>query len=250
MALFPILFRGEASRWKAPSWALTAGFPLIVLFALFFDSRFVLDSGFNGQILSNLVVPLYLLWMYRHIRPEHRLTVALFVPVSAIAEIIFSPVIQLYDYKFNAVPPYVPFGHAILFATGLLISESPLVLRHERNIRRVLIALYVALFGVTFILQDSLGLIFWLLFAVIFYRKRGQVFYLIMGILVLYVEILGTTLGCWTWDATPLSVLRTTNPPISAFVLYMIGDILVMKIARRVRGFNLPYRTVLEQKLQ
>jgi len=124
------------------------------------------------------------------------------------------------------------------------------VQRHERTIRRILIAIFVTLFGVTLVLQDSLGLIFWLLFAVIFYRKRGQTFYLIMGILVLYVEILGTTLGCWMWDAAPLGVLRTTNPPISAFVLYMIGDILVMKIARTVRGFTLPYRTVLEQKLR
>jgi hypothetical protein len=72
------------------------------------------------------------------------------------------------------------------------------------------------------------------LFILILYRKRGRPFYLIMGVLVLYIELVGTALGCWVWGAAPFGVLHTTNPPVGAFACYVIADILVMKIASRL----------------
>jgi hypothetical protein len=55
-----------------------------------------------------------------------------------------------------------------------------------------------------------------------------------MGVLVLYIELVGTALGCWLWEPRPFGVLHTTNPPVGAFVCYVIADILVMKIAARL----------------
>ncbi|HEY3229211.1 MAG TPA: hypothetical protein VGJ87_08325, partial [Roseiflexaceae bacterium] len=98
-----------------------------------------------------------------------------------------------------------------------------------------LIAFHAGLFGgAALALHDTLSALFGALFILILYRKRGRPFYLIMGVLVLYIELVGTALGCWVWGAAPFGVLHTTNPPVGAFACYVIADILVMKIASRL----------------
>jgi hypothetical protein len=224
-------FGGRSSVVGRRRW-LIAGFAPIVLFALAADSRMLFERGFDGQVLSNLTAPLYFLWVLSGLRPDQRLMAIVFVPFSALGEFLFSLVFQLYTYKFGAVPLYVPFGHAILFSTGLLIAELPIVLAHEARVRWGLIAFHAGLFGgAALALGDTLSAIFGVLFIVILYRKRCRPFYLIMGVLVLYIELVGTLLGCWFWDPAPFGVMSTTNPPVGAFVCYVIADILVMKIS-------------------
>jgi hypothetical protein len=214
---------------------LVVGFAPIVLFALFADSRVLMERGFDGQFLSNLAAPLYFLLVLTGLRSHERLMAIVFVPFSAVGEYIFSLVFQLYTYKFGAIPLYVPFGHAILFSTGLIIADLPRVRANERRVRWALVAFHAGLFGgAALALGDSLSAIFGVLFALVLYRKRGRPLYLIMGVLVLYIELLGTALGCWFWEPGPFGVLRTTNPPVGAFVCYVIADILVMKIAGRI----------------
>ncbi len=214
---------------------LVAGFAPIVLFALGADSQLLMAQGFDGQYLSNLAAPLYFTIVLAGLRPEQRLMALVFVPFSALGEYLFSLVFQLYTYKFGSVPLYVPFGHAILFSTGLLISEHPLVVLNEDRVRNALLCFHSALFaGAILVLHDSLSAVFGVLFLLILYRKRCQPFYLIMGVLVLYIEVVGTALGCWTWNIRPFGMLTTTNPPVGAFVCYVIADLVVMKITRRM----------------
>ena len=214
---------------------LIAGFVPIVLFALGADSQLLLERGFDGQILSNLAAPLYFLLVLRGLRPDQRLMALVFVPFSALGEYLFSLVFQLYTYKAGSIPFYVPFGHAILFSTGLMIAELPWIVAREQRVRTALLLFHGLLFlGALLTLGDTLSAIFGVLFLIILKRKRFRPFYLIMGVLVLYIELAGTALGCWFWDPTPFGVLRTTNPPVGAFVCYVIADILVMKIAARL----------------
>ena len=214
---------------------LIAGFVPLVLAALGTDSRLLLDMGINGQIFSNIAAPLYLLTMLRGLGPEQRRMALLFVPFSAIGEYLFSLIFQLYHYKFGGVPFYVPFGHAILFSTGLLIADLPIVHANERQVRQVLLAVHLFLFaGVLLAFHDSLSAVFGIFFGIILWRKRARPFYLIMGLLVLYIELVGTALGCWVWNPAPWGILHTTNPPVGAFVCYVIADILVMRLSRRL----------------
>ncbi len=216
-------------------WLLIAGFVPIVLFALGADSRLLLASGFDGQILANLAAPLYLLAALRGLRRDQQLMALVFVPFSALGEYLFSLGFELYTYKGGTIPFYVPFGHAILFSTGLVIAELPLVKHNEARVRAGLLVVHAALFaGAVVLLGDSLSALFGAVFLLILRRKGAQPFYLIMGMLVLYIELLGTALGCWVWEPVPFGVLRTTNPPVGAFVCYVIADILVIKIDRWV----------------
>jgi hypothetical protein len=215
---------------------LILGFVPIVLFALGSDSRWVFEQGFDGQILSNLAAPIYFVLILLGLRKDQRLMAIVFVPFATIGEYIFSLILQLYAYKFGSVPLYVPFGHAILFSTGLMIAEHPLVMANERLVRNALLLTHAGLFlGALLVWGDTLSALFGLLFIPLLLRAKGRLFYLIMGMLVLYIELVGTAFGCWLWQPNPLGVLHTTNPPVGAFVCYVIADILVMKIARRLR---------------
>jgi hypothetical protein len=215
---------------------LILGFIPIVLFALGSDSRWLFERGFDGQILSNLAAPIYFVLILLGLREDQRLMAIVFVPFATIGEYIFSLILQLYAYKFGSVPLYVPFGHAILFSTGLMIAEHPLVVAHERLVRNMLLLTHAGLFiGALLVWGDTLSMLFGLLFIPLLLRAKGRPFYLIMGILVLYIELVGTAFGCWVWQADPLGILHTTNPPVGAFVCYVIADVLVIKIARRVR---------------
>ncbi|HEU5088937.1 MAG TPA: hypothetical protein VFT99_15890, partial [Roseiflexaceae bacterium] len=186
--------------------------------------------------LCTIAAPLYLLVVVRWLPPEQRLPALVFVPFSALGEYIFSILFGWYDYKFGAVPLYVPFGHAILFSTGLLIEDQPWVQRHLAQVRWALVAFLAALFaGAVIALGDTLSLALGVLFLYILYRKRMRLLYLIMGVLVLYIELVGTQFGCWTWRQAAWGALHTTNPPVGAFVCYVIADILVLKLSARLQ---------------
>jgi hypothetical protein len=204
-------------------WPLTA----LVLLA---DSR-----AANFQPLSNLLAPAFLLLLISQMRPEYRLLAALFVPISAAGEGVFSLIFGLYHYRLGGVPFYVPFGHAILLSVGLILADTAFVQRNERRVRQALIFFHAGLMGGAFLaLGDSLSAIFGVMFFLVLRRKRGRPFYLIMGVLVLYIELLGTWGGAWVWGPAPWGVLHTTNPPTGAFACYVIGDMLAMKAAGRV----------------
>src|SRR5215218_1119366 len=83
-------------------WPLTA----LVLFA---DSR-----AADLQTVSNVLAPLFLLALMSRMPPDRRLLAALFVPISAAGEGLFSLIFALYYYRVEVAPLYVPFTHAIL----------------------------------------------------------------------------------------------------------------------------------------
>ncbi len=218
--------------------ALIVGFAPIVLFALGCDSRWLLERGVDGQVWSNLAGPIYFALLLGGLRPEQRLMVLIFVPFSALGEYLFSLVFGLYSYKFSAVPLYVPFGHAILFGTGLLLAELPLVTSDPRRTRLLLGFFHAALFaGALLLYGDTLSALFGAVFIWLMRRKGSPPLYLIMGVLVLYIELVGTAFGCWVWAPRPLGLLHTTNPPVGAFVCYVIADVIVIRLA----GLLAPY---------
>jgi hypothetical protein len=209
-----------------------AFWPLTAL-VLFCDSAILRATGFPGQLVSDILAPLFLLLLLPHLAPMQRRATLLFVPFSALGEYVFSLVFGLYTYAEGGVPLYVPFGHAILFAVGLLIGELRPIISYSGFVRWALIAFHAALIGGAWLaLGDTLSALFGLLFVVVMVRKRGRVFYLIMGVLVLYIELVGTAFGCWYWWPNPWGVLHTLNPPVGAFACYVVADVVVMRLGR------------------
>ena len=224
---------------------MVAFWPLTAL-VLFCDSRAVAEQIAYGQWLSGFLALAFLLAIVSLMRPDRQLLVALFVPLSALGEALFSLVFGLYQYRLGGIPVYVPFGHSILLGIGLMLADSAWITRHENRVRVALICFHATLIGGALIFfQDTLSAILGVIFFFVLRRKGGRVLYLIIGVLVLYVEILGTVWGCWVWQPSPFGVLHTTNPPVGAFACYVLADIMAMKCAARVEAWLLRRRLLL-----
>ena len=209
-------------------WPLTA-------LVLLCDSRVVAAFHDNGQLWSNLLAPVFLLLLMTRLSPQRQLMVALFVPLSLLGETIFSIVFGLYEYRFRAVPIYVPFGHSILMSVGLMLSDTNFVQQNLRRVQIVLLAFHGALIsGALIFFGDTLSTLWAVIFVLLLKKRVAEPFYLILGVLVLFVEILGTRWGVWVWGPEPFGIFRTTNPPVGAFTCYVIGDLLAMKIALKL----------------
>jgi len=204
------------------------------------DSRqLVASQGVNGQPLADVLIISYFLLLLFGLSPKQRLMALIFVPFAAIGECIFSLLFGLYIYRLEMVPLYVPFGHGILFSMGLLVAEISTICKREEQLKPFFIAIFCLLFGGAIVLlHDSLSIIFGLVFLWVLRRKGYQTLYFIMGLLVLYVELVGTYWGCWSWTFHPFgqSWLHATNPPVGAFACYVLADLGVMKIARHWQG--------------
>ncbi|MEM9220375.1 MAG: hypothetical protein AAGD25_39370 [Cyanobacteria bacterium P01_F01_bin.150] len=201
------------------------------------DSVAAVDYGLHGQAWANGLGIAYFSLLLFALTPQQRLMALVFVPFSAIGEGIFSLLFGLYRYRLGMVPIYVPFGHAILFSMGLLVSELPAIRDRKESLRPIFIALYVAAFGTAILwLHDTLSAIFGLVFLWVLRRKGYNSLYFLMGLFVLYVELVGTHWGCWAWTPHPFnqSWLSATNPPVGAFACYVLADLGVMKIVRHL----------------
>jgi len=212
-------------------WSFYAFVPVTVLM-LFLDSKWVLAHGLNGQMLDNILVPLYCYAMFRTM-PDERLKkiMLLTIPVSAVGEVILSMGIELYTYKFGYVPIYVPFGHAIVIGSGFQLLWRAGV--HERApmiINRFLVFYAVLFLGVFLIFGDSFTVLLGLLYFMGVFAMRQRVIYMFMPIFVLFVEFVGTAFGCWSWSPKPFAILSTTNPPMGSVMFYVYLDMIVMAL--------------------
>lgn len=213
-------------------YSLIVGFFPLVALVLCADSLWFAEHNLWGQLLADSLTALYLIALLWGLDAEERLMVIIFVPFSALAEYLFSSVFEVYTYRLEAVPIYVPLGHAILFSTGLMLSKLPVFTSHNR-IQTVLLSMQGFLFaGAILWLQDIFSAVLGILFGLVLWWRGCRLIYPIMGFLVLYIELLGTGLGCWIWQENAFDLFQTTNPPFGAFVFYVFGDIAVLKMSR------------------
>jgi len=184
---------------RSPLFLLLLFWPITAL-VLLCDSHVFADFHPNGQLWSNLLAPVFLLLLMTRLSTQRQLMVALFVPLSAIGETIFSIVFGLYEYRFHAVPLYVPFGHSILMSVGLMLADTQFVQQNLRRVQIGLLAFHSALIlGALIFFGDTLSTLWAVIFVLLLKKRVAQPFYLILGVLVLYVEILGTRWGVWVW---------------------------------------------------
>ena len=219
---------------------LIAGFIPLVFCVLGADSQLLSEQKLATQTIADILAIIYFFLMVLNLRREEQVMALIFVPFSAVAEYLFSLIFGLYTYRLEAVPLYVPFGHGILFTTGLLISELSFLSKSSK-LKPVLLCIYTLIFsGVIVLFQDIFSGLLGCVFLWVLQRKGCRLLYLIMGILVLYIELLGTSLGCWTWHPLAFEIVPTTNPPFGAFIFYVLGDLGVMKLSRWINNrFNL-----------
>lgn len=206
-------------------------FTVFTVFALGFDSVYFTERYFDARMLVNLAAIIYFSGIFFTADLPLRRLMLVMVFLSYIGELIFCKLLEMYDYRTPMIPLYVPFGHAIVYASGYIFAHTNWVIRQEKLLQKGFAIFFITLFlGVGIFLKDYFSLIFGALFFVLLKRKHWQNLYYCIALCVIFIELVGTYFGCWAWADKTFGVIPAANPPMGAVFFYAGGDVLLAKI--------------------
>ena len=171
-----------------------------------------------GQLALGAITWTLLVWWLAHESRTVRVQTAVVVVLATVVEFVFSGWLEVYVYRLEHVPAYVPPGHGLVYLAALGIGRIAFVRRHAR----VVVALTAvaasawALWGLLLSGRvDVLGA-FWCLCLLGFLRwGRSTLLYVGAFLVVSYLELLGTAWGVWEWAPrdTVVGWVPMGNPP-------------------------------------
>lgn len=185
-----------------------------------------------GQIAVSMAAWAMLLYWMSRSAPADRINLVVCVLYATAGEIVLSLVWGLYDYRLGNIPLFVPPGHALLFALGVMLAARlPDWITVAVPAASAPLVVALAWSG-----SDTLGPPLFALLLVCMALSRARKLYAVMFLLALAMEIYGTALGNWRWHAeVPWLGLHTLNPPLAAGAFYCILDMLVVGTAALLR---------------
>jgi hypothetical protein len=207
-----------------------AGVFIVSLFILFFDGIHFTSAFFNVQYaLNTLMVFAFVIMLYRAV-PRIKELMVYAVILGFVGEYLFSKGLNMYTYRLQNIPLYVPFGHAVLYARVLRFSKSSVVKKHQKSIEK-LFAIVMALFATVYLLifKDVFGFVMTVLVFLFFFKKsKDKLFFYTMYLLVAVLELIGTGFGVWKWPEIAFGVLEflpSSNPPSGISLFYFLLNI-------------------------
>ncbi|MBM3697535.1 MAG: hypothetical protein FJW78_03515 [Actinobacteria bacterium] len=200
-----------------------------------------LDSlgGIGWQIALSVVAWTVLIAACVPLSPLDRSRVLVVVVVATTAELIFSMLLGVYDYRLGNLPLFVPAGHGLVYLAGYRFSQTRIARVHPRIIVGIAIAgaLGWGILGLTDWLGrvDVAGAIAVAVLAVFLIIGRAPVLYAGVFFFVAFLEIWGTWVGTWVWhEYVPGLGITNGNPPSGAAAGYVLFDICALAFAPAV----------------
>ena len=210
---------------------LTAVFPLFTILALGIDSVAIASCYFDGRMLTNGLAIVYFGFFFYASPSYLRQLMFCMVFLSYLGELLFCTLLGMYHYRTELIPLYVPFGHAIVYASGYVLAETTLVVKNEWLLKKIVPIGFALLFlMVGLLLKDLFSIVFGLLFFVLMKRKKGALLYYSIALCVIFIELVGTYFKCWTWVPKTFNLIPAANPPMGAVFFYAGGDVILVKI--------------------
>lgn len=212
--------------------------PLAVL--VWIPTVLVLDrfAGVGQQALLGVGTWVLLLALLRREDGLTRAQVAVVVGYATLVEYTFSAVLGVYVYRLGGaagVPAFVPPGHGLVYLAALCLGRS------ARFRARPPLTVALAAAGVTgyavwgLVVSPRLDVLgaFWAGCLLLFlWRGHAPLVYAGAFVVVTYLEIWGTSLGTWTWQAhDPTGVVAIGNPPSGAAGGYGFFDAAALLLA-------------------
>lgn len=208
-------------------------FTVFTIMALGIDSVFFTIHYFDARQITNILAIVYFSLLFFASGSHLRKLMFVMVFLSYIGELIFCKLLGMYNYRTNAIPLYVPFGHAIVYASGFIFAHTEWAVQNEKKLRKCFTIFFISLFlGVGILCNDWFSLIFGSLFFVLLKRKRWQNLYYFIALCVVFIELVGTYFQCWTWVPKTFGVIPAANPPMGAVFFYAGGDVLLAKVTQ------------------
>jgi hypothetical protein len=199
--------------------------------------------GLSGQIALGLLTCGVLAGLLALHNPAVRLQTLLVVAVASAGEVVGSLVWGLYSYRLDNLPAFVPPGHGLVYLGGLALGAC--FGRHRRWLVGAALAGVVA-WGVVGIVAvptpDVTGALGCATLALVLLATRRAA-YAGVFVVVAALELYGTALGTWTWEASvPGLGLPQGNPPSGVASGYVLFDVLALALAPHVLRLTSPAR--------
>lgn len=179
---------------------------------------------------------LALLWREDH---KTRAQVAVVVVFATAVEYCFAGWLGVYVYRLHDVPWFVPPGHGLVYLGALAIGRSSYVVQRRSWLipATLAIAASYAFWGLVLSgRHDVLGAFWFGCLAFFLLKGRQPLVFVGAFAVVTYLELLGTGLGTWTWQARDpiLGVVAMGNPPSGAAGGYGFFDAAALLLAPRL----------------
>lgn len=206
-------------------------FPFFTILALGIDSVYVSKTYFETRQITNFLAIIYFGFFFWFSGAYLRKLMFVMVFLSYIGELIFCTLLEMYDYRTPIIPMYVPFGHAIVYASGYVFAQTNWATNNEKSLKKYFALGFLLLFlSVGIFLQDVFSLIFGIFFFLLLKRKKWENLYYFIALCVIFIELVGTYFQCWKWSPKTFDLIPTVNPPMGAVFFYAGGDVLLVKI--------------------
>jgi hypothetical protein len=178
------------------------------------------DGSLSTQRLLGGLTWVLLVIVLRRESVTVRVQTGVVVAFATAVEYTFSPLLEVYVYRFDNVPAYVPPGHGLVYLAALSLGRSAFVRTHLRACVAAVVGVGAAYAAWGLLLGprvDVLGA-FWFGCLVGFLAwGPSRPLYVGAFVVVTYLEILGTAVGTWTWQPyDPTGWVPIGNPPSGA----------------------------------
>ena len=172
------------------------------------------------------------------VTPLVRAQTAVVVVFATVVEYVFSPTLEVYVYRFDNVPAYVPPGHGLVYLSAYALGHAALVANRQRlwEVGVVVVGGLWAAHGLLLAERpDALGA-FWYACLVLFLAfGPSKPVYIGAFVVVSWLELLGTQLGNWAWDVRDFTGwVSIGNPPSGAAGGYGWFDLVALLVAPRL----------------
>lgn len=202
---------------------------LFLWIGLFLDSLFFSKIYEHGQIITVILSLPIFAWVYKSVSKQVRQLMLFGIIVAALGEVVFSLLLGMYTYRLENVPLYVPLGHSLVYASVYYIAKEPLIRNNQERVMKFLYA-SMLLYSILWLIfaNDMFGFLSTIAIVILFKRYyTTKLFFLIMYFMVVYLELLGTYYGAWSWPEVwfdKIEFITSANPPSGISVFYFGFD--------------------------
>lgn len=210
------------------------------LIVVILDSTTFAATYFDARFLSSLVVVSYFFFMLTKVDSRLRRLMIMMVPLSYLGEVFFCYGLEMYAYRLDYIPLYIPFGHAVVYGSGYVLSDCQWAKNKNDIMKKIFFIFYISIFLIaSMVFNDILTLILGLLFFRSLYRHQWNNLYYYVGILALIVEYSGTYFNAWQWETNVFGLIPSLSPPVGAVFFYVGGDTLLLRVMRYLEKKNI-----------
>ena len=187
----------------------------------------------SGQLVLGGLTWAALLVAARPLPRERRAQVAVVIAAATVAELTGSILWGVYHYRLHNLPTFVPPAHGLVFMAGLSLSQA--LRSHVRPLVVTAAAIATAwgVLGLTVLPRtDTAGALGVPLLLAFLWRSRARAAYAGVFLVVAALELYGTAIGTWRWEAKLPGVgIPDGNPPSGVASGYVWFDVMALLLA-------------------